>query len=58
MLCDVPQGCRANSLSLILSQYRHFYAHLENINTTTIIETNKRPRVAGGSVKEGLYEYK
>ncbi|MDF2544214.1 MAG: hypothetical protein K0S47_3932 [Herbinix sp.] len=57
MLCDVPQGCKGNRLSLILSQYRHFYAHLGNINATTIIETNKWPRVAGGSVKEGLYEY-
>jgi hypothetical protein len=55
-LCEVPQGCRSNRLSLILSQYRHFYAHLGNINATTIIETNKWPRVAGGSKKEGLYE--
>jgi hypothetical protein len=55
-LCEVPQGCRSNRLSLILSQYRHFYAHLGNINATTIIETNEWPRVAGGSKKEGLYE--
>ena len=55
-LCEVPQGYRSNLLSLILSQYRHFYAHLGNINATTIIETNKWPRVAGGSKKEGLYE--
>ena len=56
MLCEVPLGCNGNRLSLILSQYRHFYAHLGNINATTIVETNKWPRVAGGSVKEGLYE--
>jgi hypothetical protein len=56
MLYEVPKGCRDNRLSLILSQYRHFYAHLGNINATTIIETNKWPRVAGGSAKEGLYE--
>jgi hypothetical protein len=56
MLCEVPQGCRGNRLSLMLSQYRHFYAHLGNINATTIIETNNWPRVAGGSVREGLYE--
>ena len=56
MLCEVPPGCKGNRLSLILSQYRHFYAHLGNINATTIIETNKWPRVAGGSVREGLYE--
>lgn len=57
MLCEVPSGCKGNRLSLILSQYRHFYAHLGNINATTIIETNKWPRVAGGSCGEGLYEY-
>ena len=56
MLSEIPPGCKGNRLSLILSQYRHFYAHLGNINATTIIETNKWPRVAGGSVKEGLYE--
>jgi hypothetical protein len=55
-LSEVPPGCRGNRLSLILSQYRHFYAHLGNINATTIIATNKWPRVAGGSVREGLYE--
>jgi len=56
MLCEVPPGCNGNRLSLILSQYRHFYAHLGNINATTIIETNNWPRVAGGSIREGLYE--
>ncbi len=56
MLCEVPPNCKSNRLSLILSQYRHFYAHLGNINATTIIETNKWPRVAGGSIREGLYE--
>ena len=55
-LYQVPPGCKSNRLSLILSQYRHFYAHLGNINATTIIETNQWPRVAGGSVREGLYE--
>jgi hypothetical protein len=28
MLYEVPSGCRGNRLSLILSQYRHFYSHL------------------------------
>lgn len=55
-LCEVPAGCKGNRLSLILSQYRHFYAHLGNINATTIIETGRWPRVAGGSLREGLYE--
>jgi hypothetical protein len=61
MLYDIPQDCKANRLSLIISQYRHFYSHLGNINATTIIETNKYPRVIGSSGKsgasaEGLFE--
>lgn len=61
MLYDIPTGCKSNRLSLILSQFRHFYAHLGNINGTTIIETNKWPRVIGttgksGKSTEGLYE--
>lgn len=56
MLCGIPEGCKNNRLSLILSQYRHFYSHLGNVNAVTIIETNKYPRVAGGSIREGLYE--
>jgi hypothetical protein len=61
MLYEVPENCQNNRLSLIISQYRHFYAHLGNINATTIIETNKWPRVIGTSGKsgastEGLYE--
>lgn len=60
-LYEVPKGCAGNRLSLILSQYRHFYAHLGNINATTVIETDKWPRVIGTSGKsgvstEGLYE--
>ncbi|MCL2321345.1 MAG: hypothetical protein FWC47_04475 [Oscillospiraceae bacterium] len=57
MLYEVPQGFNDNKLSLIISQHRHFYAHLGNINATTIIETNKWPRVIGitGS-SEGFYE--
>ena len=61
MLYEVPPGCQNNRLSLILSQYRHFYAHLGNINATTIIEKNEWPRVVGitgfsGASTEGLYE--
>lgn len=60
-LYEVPNGCVSNRLELILSQYRHFYAHLGNINGTTIIETNRWPRVIGTSGKsgkstEGLFE--
>ena len=61
MLYEFPQGCSYNRLSLILSQQRHFYAHLGNINGTTIVKTNKWPRVIGitgkiGDASEGLYE--
>ncbi|MBQ3498113.1 MAG: hypothetical protein IJA87_03185 [Clostridia bacterium] len=61
MLCEIPDGCKANRLSLMMSQIRHFYAHLGNINATTIIETNKWPRVVGitgksGKSTSGLYE--
>ena len=61
MLSEIPNGCKANRLSLMMSQMRHFYAHLGNINATTIIETNKWPRVVGitgksGKSASGLYE--
>lgn len=61
MLYDVPSGCQSNRLGLILSQFRHFYAHLGNINGTTIVETNQWPRVVGitgkcGKSTEGLFE--
>ena len=61
MLYDVPPGCDLNRLGLILSQLRHFYVHLGNINATTIVETNQWPLVVGISGKygkkvEGLYE--
>ena len=57
MLCALPLGCTTNRLSIILGQYRHFYAHLGNINATTIIETNEWPRVSGKISKSGrLYE--
>lgn len=61
MLYEIPLGCKSNRLGLIISQFRHFYSHLGNINATTIIETNKWPRVVGitgkcGKSTEGLYE--
>ena len=61
MLYEIPPDCKCSRLTLILSQFRHFYAHLGNINATTIIETNKWPRVVGtsgrsGASTEGLYE--
>lgn len=61
MLYEIPTDSKSNRLALILSQFRHFYAHLGNINATTIIETNQWPRVIGHSGKsgastEGLFE--
>lgn len=57
MLYDILPDCSTNRLSHILGQYRHFYAHLGNINATTIIETNKWPRVKGVKSESGrLYE--
>lgn len=52
-LYEIPKGCKSNRLGLILSQYRHFYAHLDNINGTTIMETNELPRVIGTTGKSG-----
>ena len=49
MLYDIPSCCKSNRLGIIFSQFRHFYAHLGNINATTIIETNKWPRVVGNN---------
>lgn len=61
MLYETPPDCKENRLTLILSQFRHFYPHLGNINATTIIEIQKWPRVIGtsgrsGASTEGLYE--
>lgn len=60
-LSQAPEGCASNRLGLILSQMRHFYAHLGNINGTTIMATNQWPWVIGVSGKSGqstsgLYE--
>lgn len=60
-LYEIPKGCVSNRLGLILLQYRHFYAHLGNINGTTIMQTNQWPRVIGtsgksGKSEEGLFE--
>lgn len=60
-LYEIPSGCKLNRLGMILSQYRHFYAHLGNINAITIIETNRWPRVVNaegkcGKSTQGLWE--
>lgn len=57
-LIQKPDGCRHTRMALILGQYRHLYAHLGNINATTMIQTGMWPRVAGldGDLTKGLYE--
>lgn len=60
MLLEIPQGCKSTRFGLALSAFRHWYAHLGNINATTIIETGKWPRVVGHNWLEeksgGLWE--
>lgn len=57
-----PNGYKYIRLECMIGQMRHFYSHMGNINATTIIETNKWPRVVGmsglenGLDKENLYE--
>jgi hypothetical protein len=57
-LSQKPDGCRYARMALILGQYRHLYAHLGNINATTIIQTGMWPRVVGldSDLSKGLYE--
>ncbi|MDE5995489.1 MAG: hypothetical protein K2G56_01065 [Eubacterium sp.] len=61
-LYEIPDGYKHNRLECIIGQMRHLYCHLGNINATTIIETNKWPRVVGmsgleqGLDKNNLYE--
>ncbi len=61
-LYENPEGYKHNRLECMIGQMRHFYCHLGNINATTIIETNKWPRVVGmsgleqGLDKNDLYE--
>ena len=61
-LYEKPEGYKYNRMSCILGQIRHFYAHLGNINATTIVQTNKWPRVVGmigleqGLDKNNLFE--
>ncbi len=61
-LYEKPGGYAHIRLECIMGQMRHFYCHLGNINATTIIETNKWPRVVGmsgyeqGFDKSNLYE--
>ena len=47
MLYEKPEDCKYNRLSLVLGAVRHLYAHLGNINCTTILKTGKWPSVVG-----------
>jgi hypothetical protein len=57
-LSQKPDGCRYTRMALILGQYRHLYAHLGNINATTMMNTGMWPRVVGldSDLSKGLYE--
>ena len=57
-LTEKPDGCGHTRMALILGQFRHLYAHLGNINATTMIRTGRWPRVVGldGDLNKGLYE--
>jgi hypothetical protein len=50
-LLQVPDGCQSDRMTLILSQLRHLYAHIGNINAVTIVATGKWPFVAGHGSK-------
>jgi ribosomal-protein-alanine N-acetyltransferase len=54
MLTEIPKDCKSTRFGLAMSAFRHWYAHLGNINATTIIETGKWPRVVGHNWLEGM----
>lgn len=58
MLYDNPEGSPYSRFALVLGQFCHLYAHLGNINCTTIIQTGQWPRVVGldGDLSKGLFE--
>ena len=57
-LSDYPSNCSYTRMALILGQFRHLYAHLGNINATTVIATGEWPRVVGldGDLSDSLFE--
>jgi hypothetical protein len=56
------QGGKLTRLGLILSQFRHMYAHIGILNGVTIATTQQYPRVinegtmCSGRLPEGLYD--
>jgi hypothetical protein len=56
-LTERPNG-KLSSLGLVLSQFRHMYAHIGILNGITIARTNQYPRILNESRKrlEGLYD--
>ena len=58
MLSESPDNCKYTRLALILGQYRHLYSHIGILNCTTIIQTNRWPRIVGldGDFSKDLYE--
>jgi len=61
-LCKIPNGCKNTCLGLMLSQFRHMYAHIGILNGVTIANTGQYPRVISestwrsGKLPEGLYD--
>ncbi|MDD4493646.1 MAG: GNAT family N-acetyltransferase [Eubacteriales bacterium] len=62
VLSEIPDGCKSTRLGLILSQFRHMYAHIGILNGITIASTGQYPRVINegvwrsGKLPEGLYD--
>lgn len=57
MLYEKPEKCEYTRLALVLGQYRHFMCHIGIINSSTISETGKWPRVNGLLNKDAGNEY-
>jgi hypothetical protein len=48
-LAEIPDGCVMSRVELILSQFRHMYAHIGIINGVTIAATGRYPRIVNES---------
>lgn len=62
ILNKIPDGCKSTRFGLIMSQFRHMYAHIGILNGITIANTGQYPRVINegtwrsGRLPEGLYD--
>jgi ribosomal-protein-alanine N-acetyltransferase len=61
-LNEPPQGCTGTRLGLLLSQFRHMYAHIGILNGVTIANTGNYPLIINestwrsGIIPEGLFD--